>query len=28
MAAAAVILLACTAWLLLKQRPRRAPRHG
>ena len=26
--AAAVILLACTAWLLLKQRPRRAPRHG
>jgi hypothetical protein len=26
--AAAVVLLACTAWLLLKQRPRRAPRHG
>jgi hypothetical protein len=26
--AAAVILLACTAWLLFKQRPRRAPRHG
>jgi hypothetical protein len=27
--AAAVILLACTAWLLLRQRPRRrAPRHG
>ena len=27
--AAAVILLACTAWLLLRQHPRRrAPRHG